>query len=228
MTQAGLIAPEAVRRGMIVALAAAFLVGVYLVWVGGWPIVVIGLASLACAVLYTGGPYPLAYHGLGDVFVFVFFGLAAVSGTYYVQTLDFAPEAILAGAGVGALSTAILVVNNLRDLATDAAAGKRTIAVRIGRSGSQIEYLMLLGLAAATPPLGVAWFGWPGAVHAVSLAVALGVVPARRVLGFRDPRELVPVLGQTARLVAIYGCCSGARWRSGELRASSRPRSHRR
>jgi 1,4-dihydroxy-2-naphthoate octaprenyltransferase len=188
----------------------AFGVGIYLVWVGGWPIVVVGLASLACEVANTGGPYPLAYHGLGDAFVFVFFGLVAASGTYYVQALAFTPESLLAGAGVGALSTAILVVNNLRDIETDAAAGKRTIAVRIGRTGSQVEYLMLLGVAAAAPAVGVAWFGWPAAVHAASAVVALGVLPARRVLGYRDPRELIPALGQTARLVAVYGALLGS------------------
>src|SRR6185503_15872793 len=118
VTQAGLLSPDAVKRGMIVALVAALLVGIYLVSVGGWPIVVIGLASLACAVGYTAGPFPLAYLGLGDLFVFVFFGLVAVSGTYYVQALDFSAESFLAGAAVGALSTAILVVNNLRDRTT--------------------------------------------------------------------------------------------------------------
>ena len=102
VTQAGLIPPRSVHRGMVVVLAAAVLVGVYLVFVAGWPIVWIGLASVACAVLYTGGPFPLAYHGLGDVFVFLFFGLIAVGGTYYVQALAWPPDALLAGAGLGA------------------------------------------------------------------------------------------------------------------------------
>src|SRR5690606_6869307 len=156
-----LIAPEAVKRGMLVTLGLALAVGVYLVMVGGWPIVLIGLLSLACAVAYTGGPFPLAYHGLGDVFVFLFFGLVAVSGTYYVQALSFPAEAFWAGAGVGALSTAILVVNNLRDRETDAGAGKRTLAVRIGLRASQVQYVLLLGLAAAVPALGIPLFGWP-------------------------------------------------------------------
>jgi 1,4-dihydroxy-2-naphthoate octaprenyltransferase len=209
VTQAGLISPSAVKRGMLVALAGAFAVGVYLAWIGGWPIVVIGLASLACAVAYTGGPYPLAYHGLGDVFVFVFFGLVAVAGTYYVQALEFTAESLWAGAGVGALSTAILVVNNLRDLETDAAAGKRTLAVRIGRRPSQTEYLLLLGLAAAVPPVGTGLFAWPPTVHVATLALVLAAFPARRVLGFTDPRELLPALGQTARVVAVYGVLLG-------------------
>jgi len=210
VTQAGLIAAADMRRGMLLALAAAFSVGVYLVWVGGWPIVVIGLASLACAVAYTGGPLPIAYHGLGDVFVFVFFGLVAVSGTYYVQALAFSAESLLAGAGVGALSTAILVVNNLRDLETDARAGKRTLAVRIGARGTRIEYLLLLLTGAVVPVAGIALHGWPVAVLTAPAAVALAALPARRVLTFRDPRELLPALGQTARVVALYGLLLGA------------------
>ncbi|MEE8146308.1 MAG: 1,4-dihydroxy-2-naphthoate polyprenyltransferase, partial [Longimicrobiales bacterium] len=126
VTQAGLIPARHVWRGMVVALLAAALVGLYLVAVGGWPIVWIGLASLFCAVAYTGGPFPLAYHGLGDPFVFVFFGLVAVGGTYWVQALTVPADVFLAGAGMGALSTAILVANNLRDLETDTLAGKRT------------------------------------------------------------------------------------------------------
>jgi len=210
VTQAGLISPDAVKRGMLATLAAALLVGTYLVWVGGWPIVVIGLASLVCAVAYTGGPFPLAYHGLGDLFVFVFFGLVAVSGTYYVQGGVWAPEALLAGVGVGALSTAILVVNNLRDIDTDALAGKRTLAVRLGRRGSQAEYLVLVAAAGIAPALGVVLFGWPAPALAASVLVAaLTVRPARRVLGFTQPRELLPALAETARAVAVYGVVLG-------------------
>jgi 1,4-dihydroxy-2-naphthoate octaprenyltransferase len=144
VTQAGLLAPDAVRRAMVLVLVAAMLPGAYLVSIAGWPIVWIGLVSIACAVLYTGGPAPLAYHGLGDVFVFVFFGLVAVGGTYYVQAGTWPVDVWLAGAGVGALSTAVLVVNNLRDIETDARAGKRTLAVRLGRGGTQMEYVLLL------------------------------------------------------------------------------------
>ncbi|GMV06455.1 MAG: 1,4-dihydroxy-2-naphthoate octaprenyltransferase [Gemmatimonadota bacterium] len=205
VTQAGLIPPETVKRRMVAVLAAALLVGVYLAWVGGWPIVVIGLASLACAVLYTGGPFPLAYHGLGDVFVFVFFGLVAVSGTVYVQTLAWPPDAFLAGAAMGALTTAILVVNNLRDLPTDARAGKRTLAVRLGPGGTKTEYVVLLLAAGVAPVVGVWRFAWPAASLAALLAVPLGAPAAWRVLTFRDPRELLPALGQTSRVVALYG-----------------------
>lgn len=209
VTQAGLLPPDTVRRGMLAMLGAAFLVGVYLVWVGGWPIAVVGLASLACAVAYTGGPFPLAYHGLGDVFVFVFFGLVAVGGTFWVQALRLPPGALWAGAGVGALSTAILVVNNLRDVKTDAAAGKRTLAVRLGRRGTQTEYVALLVLGLAAPVVGVGAFGWPAAVLVTPGVALLAVAPLRRVLTFRAPADLLPALAETARVVALYGLVLG-------------------
>jgi 1,4-dihydroxy-2-naphthoate octaprenyltransferase len=190
---------------MYATLGAAFLVGIYLVSVGGWPIVVIGLMSLALAVLYTGGPFPLAYHGLGDVFVFVFFGLVAVSGTYYVQGFNWPPDALLAGAAMGGLTTAILVVNNLRDMETDAAVGKRTLAVRLGKRGTRAEYVLMLSVAYVVPAVGMVWLGWPGAVSWAYLTLLLCVPPVRTVLGYRDPAELFPVLGQTSRVVAAYG-----------------------
>jgi 1,4-dihydroxy-2-naphthoate octaprenyltransferase len=204
VTAAGLVPPAAVKRAMLATLAAAFLVGVYLVTVGGWPVVVIGLVSLVLAVAYTGGPYPLAYNGLGDVFVFVFFGLVAVAGTYYVQALSFPAEAWWLGAGTGALSTAILVVNNLRDLATDAKVGKRTLAVRLGRRSTQFEFLFLLALAAAVPPAGMALFGWPATVLAGWLAVVPGWRAWTLVRDHGHPRDLLPALGVTAACLLVY------------------------
>ncbi len=209
VTQAGLVAPGTVFRAMLMTLAAALLVGVYLVSVGGWPIVWIGLASLACAVLYTGGPFPLAYHGLGDVFVFVFFGLVAVGGTYWVQGLVWPPGAVLAGVGLGALSTAILVVNNLRDIDTDRRAGKRTLAVRLGRRGTQIEYALLMLVGFAVPIVGVVGLAWPVISLATLGIVPLSLGPFRTVMRFQEPKELLPALGQTARVVALYGVVLG-------------------
>ncbi len=209
VTQAGLLSPAAVRGGMILTLALAFAVGLYLVAVGGWPIVWIGLASLACAVLYTGGPFPLAYHGLGDLFVFVFFGLIAVAGTYYVQGLAWPRDALVAGSAMGALITAILVVNNLRDLDTDRKAGKRTLAVVLGRRGTRAEYVFLLAVAFVAPLVGIARFSWPLATAATLVTLPLAVPPARRVLGHVEPRELLPALGETSRVVAIYGALLG-------------------
>ncbi len=209
VTQAGILPPEKVTGATVLVLVAALLVGVYLVWVGGWPIVGIGLTSLACAVLYTGGPYPLAYHGLGDLFVFVFFGLVAVSGTYYVQGLSWPADALVVGAALGALSTAVLVVNNLRDIETDARAGKRTLAVRLGRRGTRVEYVLMLAVAAVAPILGVWRLGWPAAAMGALAALPLAVRPWRSVLGHTDPLQLLPALGQTARVVALYGVLLG-------------------
>jgi len=203
------IASSLTEQDMMTVLAAALLVGTYLVWVGGWPIVWIGLSSLACAVLYTGGPFPLAYHALGDVFVFVFFGLVAVSGTYYVQGLSWPPDIFLAGAALGALNTAILVANNLRDIETDAKVGKRTLAVRIGTRSSQVEYLTLLLVAAVVPVVGWLVYDWPAASLAALLVAPLCVAPVRRVLTHTEPVQLLPALGETARVVGVYGLLFG-------------------
>ena len=205
VTQAGLLAPAVVGRAMVLTLAAALVVGVYLVAVGGLPILIVGLASLVCAVAYTGGPFPLAYNGLGDLFVFVFFGLVAVGGTFWVQALALSPDVLLAGVGMGALNTAILVVNNLRDLETDSRTGKRTLAVVLGAAGTRIEFLLLLTAAAAVPLVGWSRFEWPMAGLAALLALLAMVAPTRTVLTFSDPRALNPALGQTARAVALYG-----------------------
>jgi len=212
VTQAGLIPPETVRRATYLVLGAALLLGVYLVWIGGWPIVIIGLASLVCAVAYTGGPFPLAYHGLGDLFVFLFFGLAAVGGTYWVQAFSFGPEALLAGAGMGAMNTAILVVNNLRDLETDARAGKRTLAVRLGPEGTKFEFLFLVLMGFGAPVMGMVFYGWPAWVL-LSFGAALPLMsPARTLASYApggDPRTLIPPLGRTAQAAGLYGLLLG-------------------
>ncbi|NNF26425.1 MAG: 1,4-dihydroxy-2-naphthoate octaprenyltransferase, partial [Gemmatimonadetes bacterium] len=142
-------------------------------------------------------------------FVFVFFGLVAVGGTYWVQAMVWPVDAVLAGAGIGALNTAILVVNNLRDIETDAKANKRTLAVRLGVRGTQVEYLVMLGVGAAVPVAGVVWLGWPFWALLSLVALALAVGPARMVLGFDEPRQLLPALGATARVVVVYGVLLG-------------------
>src|SRR6185436_13884519 len=147
--QAGLLSASAVRTGMLVVFGAALLVGVYLTSVAGLTVVWIGLSSIAAAVAYTGGPWPLGYHGLGDVFVMAFFGFVAVCGTAFVQMGRVPELAWWASVPVGALATAILVVNNVRDRETDARAGKRTLAVRLGRGGALGEYFALLAAAYA-------------------------------------------------------------------------------
>jgi len=204
VVQAGLLPPAAVLRATYLTLGLAVAVGLYLVWVGGLPILIIGVLSLVCAIGYTGGPFPLAYRGLGDLFAFAFFGLVAVGGTYWVQALRLPPDVLLAGAGVGALTTAILVVNNLRDLDTDARAGKRTLAVRLGETGTRLEYLFLILVAAAVPPLGVLLAGWPAwtLLGVAALGTLLG--PMATVLTYHDPRELNATLAGTARGLTWY------------------------
>ena len=212
VTQAGIIPPATVRNSAFLVLGLALLVGIYLVNVGGMPILLVGIASLVCAVAYTGGPFPLAYHGLGDLFVFVFFGLVAVGGTYWVQTLEFRWEVLLAGTGMGALATAILVVNNLRDIETDAKAGKRTLAVRLGLSGAKVEFALLLLVGFGVPFAGVVAFGW-GPMTLLTLLAALPLLrAARTLLGYSpvsDPRSLIPVLGRTAQAAGLYGLLLG-------------------
>jgi 1,4-dihydroxy-2-naphthoate octaprenyltransferase len=142
--QLGLLSPVALKGGMLVVFALATLVGVYLTWVAGPLVVAIGLASIAAAIAYTGGPWPLGYHGLGEIAVFVFFGLAAVVGTTFVQTGSTPALAWVAAIPVGGLATAILVVNNLRDIATDRIAGKRTLAVRWGAGAARAEWAIVV------------------------------------------------------------------------------------
>ena len=158
-TAEGWLTPTAVRAGAWASFALAFACGIYLVSHGGWPIVVIGLCSLAAGWAYTGGPRPIAYGPLGEVFVIAFFGVVAVGGSYYLQTLALIPAALLAGLQLGLLAAAVITVNNYRDLDSDAASGKRTLAVRLGRPATRwlyagellAPYLLLLG--GATWPL---------------------------------------------------------------------------
>ena len=153
VTQAGLLKPEQVMAGMWVTFGLAVLVGFYLLAVAGWPVVWIGLFSIMAGIAYTGGPYPLGYNGLGDIFVFIFFGLIAVCGTYYVQAGTVSMGAVWAAVPMGLLATAILVVNNLRDIETDTKAGKKTLAVRFGATAARIEYDLMVGGALLCPLL---------------------------------------------------------------------------
>jgi 1,4-dihydroxy-2-naphthoate octaprenyltransferase len=151
VTQSGLIPATQVKAGMIMTFILSMIPGIYLLTVGGLPVFIIGVACICAALAYSGGPYPLASHGLGDLFVFIFFGLVAVCGTYYVQALQLTPMVLLMGVIAGLLITAILVVNNLRDIQSDRQTGKRTLAVIIGIRGSRIEYVLLLAAAYAIP-----------------------------------------------------------------------------
>lgn len=142
VTAAGLLRPETVMRGACVCLFLAALCGIPLIYRGGWPLLVIGVASIIAAYAYTGGPYPLAYHGLGEIFVMLFFGFVAVGGTFYVLTLQYTTDAAMAGFAAGSLACVILAINNLRDIPNDQASNKRTIAVRIGARGARMEIVL--------------------------------------------------------------------------------------
>lgn len=204
VTQSGLIPPNTVRLGMLVSFGLAALLGVYLVIVGGWPILVIGLLSLLAGIIYTGGPWPIGYHGLGDLFVFVFFGLIAVAGTTYLHTGLWLPSALIAALPVSTLVTAILVVNNLRDIDTDRQAGKRTLAVMIGAQATRIEYLLLVG--GAYPLLLVCWLTGAASAWVLlpALSLPLAVSLIKRVWTQTGTR-LNLALKDTARLHMIFG-----------------------
>jgi 1,4-dihydroxy-2-naphthoate octaprenyltransferase len=199
--QSGLLSPGELKRGMFVVFVLATLSGVYLSWVAGPIILVVGFVSIGAAIAYTGGPWPLGYHGLGDVAVFLFFGLVAVVGTVFVQTLSLPMLAVASALPVGMLATAILVVNNLRDVDEDALAGKRTLAVRWGRAGARIEWWILVGGAYAAVFI-------PWCVYGESLWVMLPwlTLPKALALGrIIQQREEGPALNEALAGTAQLG-----------------------
>ncbi|NLG71775.1 MAG: 1,4-dihydroxy-2-naphthoate polyprenyltransferase [Chloroflexi bacterium] len=203
VTQAGLLSPREVLLGMWVTFGLAALLGVYLVLAAGWLVVAIGVASILSAIAYTGGPYPLGYHGLGDLFVFIFFGPVAVIGTYFVQAREVSLLSVLASIPMGLLITAILVVNNLRDIHTDRASGKRTLAVRLGVEGTRREYLLCLSTAYLIP-VGMAAAGlttfWV-VLAWLSLPLAVRLV---RMIWRVSGRPLNEALAGTGQLTLLY------------------------
>jgi 1,4-dihydroxy-2-naphthoate octaprenyltransferase len=202
VTQTGLARPQTVKRAAFATLGIAALLGLYLVRAGGLPILIIGLLSLVAALAYSTGPWPLGYRGLGDAFVFVFFGLAAVNGTFFLQSREVTLLSMLSSIPIACLVTAILVVNNLRDIETDRAAGKRTLAARLGRELTQLEYFTLVAAAFLIAP--VLWWcaGWRVLLVAGALPLALHEV---RGVNSRSGRALNQSLGGTARLHMVYG-----------------------
>jgi 1,4-dihydroxy-2-naphthoate polyprenyltransferase len=203
VTTAGLLTASDVKRGMVVVLAGAAVCGLYLIWVGGWPILAVGLLSMLAAVAYTYGPIPFGYYGLGDFATFLFFGLIAVVGTYYVQA-HAAPALVwIAAVPMGALVTAILVVNNVRDIDQDRAGGKRTLAVLLGRRGARIEYLLMLLLAYAVPVILWLAYGMRPFALLPLLTLPLAVKHAQEVWTVTGSR-LNKTLGGTAQLAVFY------------------------
>lgn len=216
VTQAGLLSGRDVRRGMWFVFALATLVGVYLTWIAGWPVVAIGLSSIAAAVAYTGGPFAFGYRGLGDLFVLVFFGFVAVCGTVFVQMGEVTRAAWPAGYMIGALATAILVVNNVRDHETDRIVGKRTIPVLLGRGAGTLEYGLLVFSA-----YGVAWWMvWEEMVSTWALlaflTLPLALVLFVHVRKYRGP-ILNTTLAQTAQLLFLFATLFAAGVLAGRL-----------
>lgn len=200
----GLVSLHAMRRAIAVTFVLSFLVGINLVFYGGWWLVPVGMTSILFGVAYTAGPYPLAYNGLGDLFVFVFFGLVAVGFTFFTQALFFTWEIWIAGAAIGALATNILVVNNLRDRDTDAKAGKRTLVVRFGRRFALLQYAGGLLVSAAVPI--VLFLGGYGAPVLLPLVLAPAGYLLFEVLSRAEPGATFDAaLARTGAFLLFYG-----------------------
>jgi len=201
---AGLIAPATMHRAMWAVFAAAFVVGLGLIgWGGPW-LLAVGVASILCGLAYTGGPWPLGYHGLGDVFVFLFFGLVAVGATYFVQAGALSAAVILAAVPIGLLTANILVVNNYRDAETDAAAGKRTLVVRFGRGFARGQFGFSLAVAIVVVPGLLAWRDRCAWRLLPLLLVPLAWSQSRRLRRLTEPAEQIRLLGDTGKLLALY------------------------
>ncbi len=204
-TQSGLLTVRQMMAGSAIMFALAALIGVYLVSVGGWPILAIGVLAIGCAIAYTAGPFPLAYHGLGDLFAFLFFGVVAVMGTFYIQLGTLTWLAFAASLPSACFATCIIIVNNLRDIDTDRLANKRTLAVRIGDRLTRVEYTALMTGAYLVPLILLiteAPNGWWLCLPLINAPVAVALT---RDL-WRTPRSpaLNPILGRTARLGLFF------------------------
>ncbi|NMH65643.1 1,4-dihydroxy-2-naphthoate polyprenyltransferase [Shewanella salipaludis] len=212
VSQSGLLAPAKVRSAMLLCLLLALAVGSYLIWHGGWPIALLATASVFGVLGYSGGPYPLASHGLGEVAAFIFFGLVAVVGSYLLQTGVTTPTAWLLGCAMGSFSAAIMLVNNTRDIQTDAKAGKLTLAVRWGQAQARVWYQTLAylpyGLIISGFLLGLLP-GLPVLLAGVSLPLARGL---SRKFSEASGQALNPLLGRTAKLMLVFSLLFSAGW----------------
>lgn len=203
VTQAGMLTPKQVKAGMAVVFALAALLGLYLAWLGGWLMILLGIAAILSAVAYTGGPFPIGYYGLGDVFVFIFFGLASVAGTYYIQAGSVSPAVWWMTIPPGLIITAILVVNNLRDLENDRKAGKHTLAVRFGEQGTKIQYIICMATAylILIPVIGLHLIPWTTLLAWLSLPLAY---QATRVVLTQKGRPLNAALAKTGQTALFF------------------------
>jgi 1,4-dihydroxy-2-naphthoate octaprenyltransferase len=204
VTAAGWARPEAVRRAALLAFAAALILGLYLVAVGGWPILALGLASVGAGWAYSGGPRPISHTPLGELFVLCFFGIVAVTGSYYLQSGGIAVSALLAGAALGSFAAAVLMINNYRDLADDLAVGRRTLAAALGRAGARRAYAAMMLLPFVVPVLFVAMVSsYAGALLAL-LVLPRSLSLVRR-LARTEGAALNVLLAETAGTQLLFG-----------------------
>ena len=203
VTQAGLLTSKQVKAGMAVVFGISALLGLYLAWLGGWVILVLGAAAIISAIAYTGGPFPIGHYGLGDLFVFIFFGLASVAGTYYIQAGFVSSAVWWMTIPPGLIITSILVVNNLRDLENDRKAGKHTLAVRFGEQGTKVQYLICMGIAYLVL-IPVAWAGlipWFTLLAWLSLPIAY---QATKIVLTQKGRPLNMALAKTGQTALVF------------------------
>jgi 1,4-dihydroxy-2-naphthoate octaprenyltransferase len=204
VTAGGLMPPRQVLVGTWVAFGIAVAAGAYLIAVAGWQLLLVGAASILAGVLYTGGPRPYGYEGLGELFVFLFFGIVAVAGSYFVQKEHLEWQAFALAVPVGLLASAILVVNNVRDVDTDRRAGKRTLVVRLGRTGGRRLYALMLLVAFLSLPVILAFGGLTAWILLPLLALPLAPPLLRTVGTHTDGASLNAALAGTGRLLAVY------------------------
>lgn len=211
VTQSGLLKPSTVRLAFMICFALSILLGAYLLQRGGWPILLIGLSSVALGWLYTAGPAPLSYTGAADIFAFLYFGPIAVAGTYWVQARAWSMEAVWAGVAAGAFSLALLTVNNFRDLKIDERTGKRSLAVRFGAGFARWEFRLSLLTASLVPLVLIRYYGEPGALLAPSLLALAMLWPLWRsvsIVPTDDPdfgADMNRLLALVGRLELMYG-----------------------
>lgn len=211
-TSAGLISPGEMKKAFVIAFGLAIILGFFLVLKGGAPILIIGVASVICGVLYTAGPFPLGYIGLGELFVLIFFGPVAVGGTYYLQRADITQQVLIAGLAPGLLGSAILAVNNLRDMSTDKAAGKKTLIVRLGHKFGVGEYLFCVITACLIPAYLCIYYGSNYFCMLSLLTLIAAWWPMKTVCSKPTPQQLNKVLAQTAILLIIFSILFSVGW----------------
>ncbi len=209
---AGLIAPHAMLRGTILVFAVTFVFSLYLTYLGGWPILLLALCSIALGFLYTAGPLPVAYLGLGELFVILFFGIVATAGTNYLQTGVLSAHASIAGLGPGLLSTALIVVNNIRDADQDVRVGKNTLVVRFGKAFGKIEFALCLLI----PPILPLYFVAKGLAHPALLLSSLYASTSfpliKNIFTAKSAEQYAQILPFVAKVIFGYSLLFALGW----------------